>query len=155
MKNVIWVIIIAFTCSCNKKKAAEPATPVPTPVVPTISVKVDGVEKHCSTCYYGSTSGGLRGAYFNLAGFDEQIYFSCGTLPAPGTYSLVKYGTPYLMYSKNNANRPATTGTINISSIDTSTGGVINKMKATFAFKTDTSTTGTSYNITEGTINLN
>ena len=155
MKNILSFIIISIAVapSCKKKKDAEP--PPPTPVVYTISVKIDGVEKHCSTCYYGSTSGGLRGAYFSLAGFDEQIYFSCGALPAPGPYKLVKYGTPYLMYSKNNAYRPAATGTINISSIDTSAGGVINKMKATFAFKTDTSTTGTSYNITEGSINLN
>jgi hypothetical protein len=153
MKKIIFAAMIIFVVYACKKKA-DPVTPEPTPVVYQISVKIDGVEKKCTSCYSGSMSGGLRGSYFYLDGFNEQIYVSCGKLPAPGTYQLVKYGNPYLMYSKNNANRPAAAGSINITSIDTSAKGVINNLVASFSFKTDTNSSGVSYNITEGSINL-
>jgi hypothetical protein len=47
----------------------------------------------------------------------------------------------------------ATNGAIIISSIDTSSGGVINKLAATFSFQTDT-TNSVFFNISEGSINL-
>jgi hypothetical protein len=148
------ILIIALLAgACKKTKEAEVMEP--TPPAKTISVKVDGTLKECSSaCYSGSTSGGLRGLYFYFAGFDEYIYFSCTNLPALGTYTLVKYKDPYLMYSKTNSNRPATSGVINITAIDTSSNGVLNKLAATFSFKTDTSSSGSFYNLTEGVINL-
>jgi len=146
---MVFVIITA----CKKKKESQAPTPIPVSSV--VSLKIDGVEKKCSNaCYSGSTSGGLRGAYFYLAGFDEFLYFSCTTLPAPGTYTLVKYKNPFLTYSKNNVYRPASTGVLNVTSIDTSANGVINSLVATFSFKTDTSSSGTYYNMTEGIFNL-
>jgi hypothetical protein len=152
-KTVLLLIALVFFNGCKKEKVTEPEPISPLPVTYLISVKVDGVEKRCNSCYSGSQSGGLRGSYFYLAGFDEQIYFSCSTLPAIGTHTLVKYGKPYLLYSKNNTYYRATTGTINISAIDTSAGGVVNKLTAIFNFRTDT-TNGVFFNITEGSINL-
>ncbi len=155
MKKIVFAILIIFAMNaCKKKKDADPVTEAPAPVVYQVSVKVDGVEKKCTSCYSGSSSGGIRGVYFYLDGFNEQIYFSCAKLPAPGSYQLVKYGNPYLMYSKNNSNRPAALGSINITRIDTTAKGVINNLVASFSFKTDTSSAGVSYNLTEGSINL-
>lgn len=145
-------MMVAVISACKKKETKE-ETPAPVPVTNQISVKVSGVEKKCNSCYSGSKSGGIRGSYFYLSGFDEQIYFSCTTLPAKGTHTLVKYGNPYLMYIKNNTYYRATNGTINISAIDTSGGGVVNKLTATFNFQTDT-TGSTFFTITEGSINL-
>lgn len=154
MKNKIVLLFLAtvFVSACNKKKDDPEPTPSPTPSY-LISVKVNGAERKCNSCYSGSQSGGIRGSYFNLAGIGEQIYFSCTNLPAVGTHSLVKYGKPYLMYIKDNTYYRATVGTMNISAIDTSSGGVVNKLTATFNFKTDT-TSGVFFDITEGAINL-
>jgi hypothetical protein len=154
MKKIVLLLsIFTFIISCKKKK--EP-TPEPTTLIAVkqISVKIDGVEKSCNSCYSGSKSGNLRGTYFYLNGFDEQVYFSCSTLPAPGTYTLTKYGKPFLSYIINNSSRPAASGIMTISSIDTSLYGVVNKLVATFNFKTDTNNNGVSYTITEGSINL-
>ncbi|MES2680422.1 MAG: hypothetical protein V4635_11075 [Bacteroidota bacterium] len=151
-KILILTMIVAITVSCKKKKDEEPE--VPAPVVYTISVKVDGTEKHCNSCYSGSNSSGLRGSYFYLSGFDEEIYMGCSALPAVGQHNLVKYGNPSLIYIKDNVYFRAVNGTLNITAIDTSQGGVINKLTATFNFKTDTASNGVSHQITEGTINL-
>lgn len=157
MKKSLSLLTLALfmLVACKKKdKAKETEVPEPTPVEKTFSLNVDGVEKSCnSACYSASTSGGNRGAYFYINGFDEYIYFSCEALPAPGTYTLVKYKNPYLMYSKSNSNRPASSGVITITAIDTSAKGVINNLRATFSFKTDTSN-GVSYSITNGVFNL-
>ncbi len=146
------MMIVVMATTCKKKKDEEPE--VPAPVAYTISVKIDGTEKHCNSCYSGSESGGLRGSYFYLSGFDEQVYLGCAALPTLGTHNLVKYGNPNLVYIKDNAQFHAASGTINITAIDTSQEGVINKLTATFSFKTDTNSNGISHNITEGTINL-
>lgn len=146
--------MIALINACKKKENKEEAPePAPVAVSNLISVKVNGSEKKCNSCYSGSKSGGIRGSYFYLSGFDEQIYFSCTALPAVGNHALVKYGNPYLMYIRNNIYYRATNGTMNITAIDTSSGGVINKLTATFNFQTDT-TSGVFFTISEGSINL-
>lgn len=143
----------ALTAACKKKKDTE-ETPAPTPTAPVkaISVKVNGTEKSCNGRYSGSKSGGSRSSYFYLDGFNEQMYFGCGALPAATTYTLVKYGEPSLIYIKNNTYYRAVNGTITITGIDTSGSGVINKLSATFSFQTDT-TSGVSFTISEGSIN--
>lgn len=147
------MVCIVFLFSCKKKKEPAPEpTPPQTPVY-TISLKVDGVQKQCNSCYSGYKSASTRGSYFYLSGNDEKIYFSVDTVPAIGTYTLVKYGEPYLMYIKNNTYYHAVSGSINITGIDTSQNGVINKITASFNFKTDT-TSNTFFDITEGNINL-
>lgn len=155
MKQLILIacaLLIAVACKKKKDDDPEPETPA-TPVYQ-ISIKIDGAEKHCNSCYSGSKSGGIRGSYFYLDGFNEQLYFSCTTLPAVGTHTLLKYGNPYLMYSKNNVYYRASVGTMTITAIDTSAAGVVNKLHASFAFQTDTSS-NVSYTISEGSINLN
>ncbi len=148
------IAITLFATACKKDKKEDPK-PEPLPGVPSylISVKVNGTEKHCNSCYSGYESGGIRGSYFYLDGFNEQIYFSCTTLPSVGTHTLVKYGNPYLMYSKNNTYYRATVGTMTITAIDTSDGGVVNKLKADFEFKTDT-TSNVFFTISEGKLDL-
>ncbi len=153
-KTLIVFGILVLAAACKKKKSDPEPLPPSTPVAPLISVKIDGTQKQCNSCYSGSYSGGMRGSYFYLDGFNEEIYFSCNALPAIGTYTLSKYGEPLMIYIKNNSYRPASTGTLNIASIDTSKTGVINKLVATFSFKTDTSSAGVSFNITEGSFNL-
>jgi hypothetical protein len=153
-RSLVLLLIAALLFSCKKKKdAEEPEPTTPTPPAKTISVKVDGVEKSCSSCYSGSKSGGLRSSYFYLSGTNEEIYFSYGPVPAPGTYTLVKFQDPTLIYIKNNTYYRAVSGTLTISSIDTSSSGVVNKIVASFNFKTDT-TSGVFFNITDGSINL-
>lgn len=156
MKKTIFILttIVLLSAGC-KKDEKTPVVPEPQPIPKIISLKVNAEEKSCTNlCYSGSTSGGLRGLYLYISGTNEYLYFSCTNLPAPGTYTLVKYGKPFLMYSKDNVNRPAASGNINITAIDTSVKGVLNKLSATFSFKTDTSSNGTTYNITDGIINL-
>lgn len=156
MKKIILFLttIVVLNVGCKKEEKA-PDVPEPQPIVKIISLKINAEEKSCTnTCFSASTSGGLRGLSLYLSGINEYLYFSCTNLPAPGTYTLVKYGKPFLMYSKDNANRPAASGTINITAIDTTAHGVLNKLSATFSFKTDTSSNGTTYNITDGIINL-
>jgi hypothetical protein len=145
-------MVVAVAASCKKSDNNE--TEAPAPVVYTFSVRVDGTVKNCNSCYSGSNSSGLRGSYFYLSGFDEQVYLGCATLPTLGTHNLVKYGNPNLVYIKDNTQFHAASGSINITAIDTSQGGVINKLTATFNFKTDTNSNGVSHTITEGTINL-
>lgn len=155
MKKIAIVLCAAALSitSCKKKEEAPTPTPTPAPVTYLISVKVDGTEKKCNSCYSGSKSGGIRSSYFYLDGFNEQIYFSCDTFPSLGAHTLVKYGEPYLVYIKDNTYYRATNGTMNITAIDTSANGVVNKLTATFKFQTDT-TGDKFFNITDGSINL-
>lgn len=155
MKKLIALCMIAaLFAACKKKKEADPEPPAPTPLPPSISVKIDGVEKQCNACYSGSKSGSLRSSYFYLSGFNEQIYISYpSTLPAAGSHNLVKFQYPMIIYIKDNTYYRAVSGTFNITSIDTSGSGVVNKLAATFNFKTDT-TAGVSFNVTDGAINL-
>lgn len=151
-KLFVTLLALTLVTACKKKDDKEPE-PAPAPP-PSIFVKVDGVEKQCSGCYSGSKSGGMGSSYFYLSGFNEQIYISHIAKPTTGTYNLVKFQDPMLIYIKDNVYYRAVSGTFNITSIDTSKNGVVNKMVGTFNFKTDT-TGGKFFNITEGAINLN
>ena len=157
IRAIVFVALAALILTaCKKEKAAEP-TPTPEPEPPvlpaSISVKVNGVEKKCSACYSGSSSGGSRSSYFYLDGFNEQIYLGGFTFPKPGTYSLVKNKEPFLLYIKNNVYYRPVSGTLNITVIDTSAKGVVNKLVGSFNFLTDT-TSGVSFNISDGAFNL-
>lgn len=153
-KTALACLMIAGLLSCKKDKDKDPEpTPVELPTI--VSAVINGEAKKCNTsCFSSSKSGGMRSAYFYINGINESIYFSPDDFPAPGTYSLVKFGDPYLMYSKNNTYYRAVSGTIVITQIDTSANGVINKLNATFNFKTDT-TAGVFFNITDGAFKLN
>lgn len=150
--------IILFTClitlnfSCKKKESTT-VEPTPTVVSNQISVKVNSETYTCGNCYSASQSGGLRDVSFYISD-TESIRFGCSKIPAVGTYTLSKsIFSPSLMYQNNFTYFKASSGSINISSIDTSSKGVINKLVMTFNFLSDT-TGGKSYNITEGSINL-
>jgi hypothetical protein len=155
MKKVILLLFLAaFIGSCKKKADPEPEPITPAPQEPQVSVKINGTAFSCSNCYSAYQSGGLRGVTFNLANNDELIRFSCSSLPAPGTYPLSKSTLfPSMMYQKNNVYYKASSGSMTITSIDTSKTGVVNRMEVAFAFKTDT-TSGVFYNVTEGSIHL-
>ncbi len=153
MKKITFIICIALLASCKKKKETVAEPPAPQPVVYTISLKVDGAQKQCNSCYSASKSGNSRSSNFYLSGSSERIYFGCSAVPAIGTYTLVKYGEPSLIYIKDNTYYRATNGILNITRIDTSQYGVINNIGATFHFNTDT-TNNVFFNITEGNINL-
>lgn len=148
------MLATSMVVSCKKKKDPDPA-PTPEPPPKIISVKADGVEKSCtSACYSGSKSGNIRGTYFYLNGPDESIYLSCVTLPGTGTTTLAKNKDPLLIYIKNNVYYKAVSGSLNVTAIDTSAKGVINRLEATFNFRTDTSLAGAFFTITEGAVNL-
>jgi len=153
MKKIIFITCAVFLFSCKKKKEAAVEPPAPQPVVYSISLKVDGSQKQCNSCYSASKSGNSRSSNFYLSGSSERIYFGCSAVPAIGTYTLVKYGEPSLIYIKDNTYYRATNGILNITRIDTSQNGVINNIGATFHFNTDT-TNNTFFNVTEGTIDL-
>lgn len=153
MKRIFFIVCVLFAVSCKKKKEPTPEPPAPQTIVYSISLKVDGTQKQCNSCYSASKSGNSRSSNFYLSGSSERIYFGCSAVPATGTYTLVKYGEPSLIYIKDNTYYRATNGILNITGIDTSQNGVVNKITATFNFKTDT-TNNTFFDITEGKINL-
>lgn len=146
------LVVISFSCKKNNSVAPEP-DPAPIVVIPQISVKVNGATYTCSSCYSASQSGGLRDVSFYISS-SEVIRFACSKIPTTGTYTLSKsIFSPSLMYQNNFTYFKASSGSINISSIDTSKTGVINKLVMTYSFLSDT-TSGKSYTITEGSINL-
>jgi hypothetical protein len=156
--SLIIIVPLLLAVACKKKTTDTPTLTIAAPpvVAPLISAKVNGTTASCTTCYAGSQSGGIREANFTLSNNNngELIRFFCTTLPSAGTYTLSRSTSyPSLMYQKNFTYYNASSGTLTIASIDTSQGGVINKMSATFSFKTDT-TGGTFYTISEGVINL-
>ncbi len=154
MKHLILPsLFLLMIFSCKKKQDTEPQ-PEPAPLPNQVYVKINGEEKKCNmACFYGSNSGNSRSTYFNLEGTTDKIYFGCFELPKPGTHELILNKQPTMIYIKNNAYYKAMSGTLVISDIDTSSGGVINKMVASFNFKTD-SASSEIYTITDGSINL-
>lgn len=155
MKNLILITFLAaLIFSCKKKESTPDPTPVVVnPVPPQISVKVNGSTFTCSSCYSASQSGGLRDVSFYISS-TEVIRFGCSKLPAPGTYPVSKsIFSPSIMYQNNFTYFKASSGSLTISSIDTSSKGVINKLVMTYNFLSDT-TSGKSYTISEGSINL-
>ena len=151
---IVILFILALLTGCKKKdKKEESTTPTTTtPVSYQISAKVNGVEEHCNDCYSAVYSGGFRDCVLNLNSSAEQIWITWDSLPVTGTYTLVKYGRPSVSYQKNSSFYNALTGTLNLTSVATSTYGDVSQITATFNFKTDT-LKGQFFNITEGNIN--
>lgn len=150
MKNtVLAVFALLFAIGCKKEKKSEPTeNTAPAAADYMATVKVNGSARQ-SVSYSSNQSG----TYINLDGNNEQLFFSYNQFTPPGTYALVKYGNPYLLYIKNNTYYRATTGSITITAIDTSAKGLLNKLSGSFEFKTDT-TSGVFYAITEGQFNI-
>lgn len=156
MKKLTMLCMIAVLLTACKKKDEPTPDPEPEPV-PTpsyvVSVKVDGVEKHCSSnCYSGLHSGGFRTTTLDLNASSEQIIIDWDNIPATGQHILTKYGEPSVTYQKSSSFYSARTGTMNITSLDTAANGAVTKLVATFSFRTDT-VNGVSHQLTEGTIN--
>jgi len=159
MKKISLIILISLVVICCKKKTtSDPVTTTTTtggqtPADMQISVKIDGVEKHCNSCFSGIYSGGYRDCTLNLDGSAEQIIITWDSVPVPGLYNLIPYGRPSVKYGKGSAVYPAATGTLNLTSVATTTYGNVNQMAATFSFKT-TTVSGQSFVMTEGILNV-
>lgn len=156
MKQIIliaFVVLLLVNCKKDKKQDTSSSTST-TPVTTSyqISAKVNGVEKHCNSCFGGVYSGGFRDCVLNLNSSAEQIWITWDSVPIPGTYTLVKYGRPSVSYQLNSKFYNALTGSLNLTSVATSTYGDVNQMTATFNFKTDT-INGQFFNITDGNVN--
>lgn len=156
-KIIVLLFVVTLGVACKKEEPAPAPAPNPTPAPPVIypvSVKVDGTEKRCSSnCYSGIHSGGFRDLTLDLAGSAEQVILTWQGIPMPGQYTLVQYGEPYLKYGKGSFVYGAKQGQLTISSIDTAANGAVNKITATFHFKTDT-LNGLFFNLTEGVISI-
>lgn len=150
--------IAATGCKKKEDKEETPAPSTPAPVVIDISLKQDGTELSCSSCAFTYKSGGLRGLSFNLPNVNEPMLLNFYHKAVPGTYPLVednpsnKDRVTFTM-KRNGTFYDAVVGTINVTEVDTSSSGLIEKMKATFSFKTDT-IAGKSYQVTDGVINF-
>jgi hypothetical protein len=157
MKKEVTLILLVLTlfAACKKKdKKDEPnaTTPTPTPVSYEISARINGVEEHCNSCYSAVYSGGYRDCVLNLNSSAEQVWITWDSVPVVGTYTLHAYGRPSVSYQKNSSFYNAVNGTLNLTSVATSTYGDVNQMTATFNFKTDT-LNGQFFSITEGNVN--
>jgi len=147
---------VVICCKKKKETTTDPATTTTggqTQTEMQISAKIDGVEKHCNSCFSGIYSGGYRDCTLNLDGSAEQIIITWDSVPVPGLYNLIPYGRPSVKYGKGSMVYAAATGTLNLTSVATSTYGNVNQMAATFSFKTST-VSGQSFVITEGSVNV-
>lgn len=155
MNRIIALVFAALVlcASCKKKnKEEETPTPMPAPVTYEISAKINGELKGCNSCYGAVYSGGYRDCVLNLNSSTEQIWITWDSIPVVGTYTLKKYGRPSVSYQKSGSFYNAVSGTLNLTSVATSTYGDVNQMAATFSFKTDTMK-GLSFDISEGKVN--
>jgi hypothetical protein len=156
MKKILvlfFLMAIAFACKKEEPTPVPNPSPAPTSVYP-ISVKVNDTLKRCSlNCYSGIHSGGFRDLTLDLAGSAEQVILSWQGIPMPGNYSLVHYGEPYVKYGKGSFVYGAKQGLLSITSIDTAANGAVNKITASFNFKTDT-VNGLFFELTEGAITI-
>jgi hypothetical protein len=149
---ILLLVIIAFGC---KKKEPEPA-PAPTPASappPSFSVKINGTVFSCSGCSSSYKSGGMYGVNFYVPNSQDRFLFSFSSYPKIGNKAFVKYGNPSFVYQKDNVYYRAVNGSVNISAIDTSSNGSINKFVCTFSCGTDT-TQNVFYSFTEGSTNM-
>jgi len=153
-KLLVFMPLLIAAVSCKKDL---PPVVAPTLPVKQLSVKVNGSAEGCSTCYGGSSSGGTQEANFAISSNEAVRLFFEGIPPA-GTYSLSSSNySVSMIYERINGLSytyyHAVSGSIAITSIDTSSHGVVNKLAATFNFQTDT-IGGQAYAVTDGTINL-
>lgn len=154
-KTLVLFFLMAIAFACKKEEPAPAPNPSPaTTTVYPISVKVNDTLKRCSSnCYSGIHSGGFRDLTLDLAGSAEQVILSWQGIPMPGDYTLVQYGEPYLKYGRGSYVYGAKQGLLSIASIDTAANGAVNKISASFNFKTET-VNGLFFNLTQGTITI-
>lgn len=159
MKKIcLFMVMLVSAAACKKKeeKKEEPA-PVVTPPPIQISMKLNGAEQKCSNCAFPYSSGNIRGLSFNLPSPTQPVMLNFYIPPLPGTYQLTKDNFSdddkvNFLIKRDSVFYSAVTGTIHVSESDTSSSGLIENMKATFSFKTDT-INGKHYEVTEGAIN--
>jgi hypothetical protein len=151
MKKVTLLALIFLTFSCKKETPPEPEpTPAPTPQV---AVKISGAPFSCSGCISAYKSGGMYGVNVHMSNGIDRLLFSFSTYPKTGNYNFVAYGNPSFIYQKDNVYYRAVNGSINITGVDTSANGVINKLICTFQCNTDT-TANVFFNFSEGVTNI-
>lgn len=158
MKQVLLLLFLTvLMLACKKEEPAPAPLPNPNPAPATvypISVKVNDTLKRCNlNCYSGIHSGGFRDLTLDLAGSAEQVILTWQGIPKAGQYTLVQYGEPYLKYGKGSFVYGAKQGLLTIASVDTAANGAVNKITATFNFKTDT-LNGLFFKLTEGVLSI-
>jgi hypothetical protein len=146
---IIGIISLLFITSCKEEKKDDP---VPVPVIPQVSVKINGTVFSCTSCGNTYSSGGLSGVNFAEGTLNRFIFSISGFLPA-GTYTLVPFGNPSFTYEKDGRYYRGR-GVLNLTETDTSTNGNIKKFIGTFNCVTDTNA-GIFYNFSEGQLNVN
>jgi len=138
--------------ACHKKKETTGADPLPA-TKPFLKVKINGNDYSCNGCFSSYHSGNIHGVNFSVGQNGDRFVINITGQPSSGLFSLVKFGNPSFNYQKNNTYFRGS-GELNITAIDTSANGVINKLIATFHCKTDTSNSE-YFTISDGEINVN
>lgn len=152
----LFFLLLIVSYSCKKKE--EAATVEPESVIvkkQQLTVKINGVETTCNTCFSSYFSGGIWGLNFYIPGNQngDRFVINFSKKPAVGTYTLVKFGDPSFNYQNDNTYFRGR-GVLTITALDTASNRTVNKLAATFSCTTDTSL-NRSYSITEGEINVN
>lgn len=156
MKTFIRLFCITMLfLSCKKEKTDTSSATTTVPAKPQLYCKMNGVETSCNSCFSSYYSGGMGGVNFGLGGnsFDRLILGYTKSL-AVGTYTVMKYGDPYLVYQKDNVYYRGR-GILTITAVDTSSNRTVKQLVATFSCNTDSATDGTHFSITEGSFNVN
>jgi len=147
-KKFLIAALVATLFACKKEKTETPASLGGTP----------GKTKHCTATVNGSSfaadsySSIIPYGYvinaFNLSSGQPTIIVQGQC--AIGTYSIFPFSPNRVSYKINNVTYTGTSGSINVTQIDT-TGGYVKELEATFIVNTDT-ISGVSYQITNGDI---
>lgn len=148
MKRAIAIVVIlACFVSCRKKDKTEeepPVTTTGTPQIddPMIAVKInDSINYTCPSlsCVSAYKSGGLRGISIGNQSSKAQLFnFTFSSMPEAGVYTLDGSDIVVLQYVNNNTYYNVKAGSINITAVDTTVNGVLDRFRATFTAKTDT-----------------
>jgi len=146
-------ISTVLIASCKKSSPApepEPTpTPTPAPTTPvTLNASISGTAA-TGTFLSWSTSGPYKSVSWNIGGNNSFMFSTSKALA--GTYTMNKNSNNGLYLWYNGKSFATTSGTINITQIDTATDKHIKRLKATFSYLTDT-TTNSFYNVTSGSI---
>ncbi len=139
--------LFVTACKDDKKDDPQPAT-----TNYQVSVKINGTAFNCTNCGNTYSSGDMSGVNFAEGTSNRFIFSITGFLP-PGTYPLVPFGNPSFSYEKDGRYYRGT-GTLNLTSVDTSANGNLKKFIGTFNCITDTAN-GVFYNFSEGILNVN
>ncbi len=166
MKQLIFCLLLgACLVSCQKKKKTEetPNATSTTGVTPTsdpmISVKVNDSLYTCPAlaCVSGYKSGGIRGLAIGDQSAKKHLFrFTFTSMPTPGLYTLGNGSSASLQYVNSSTYYSVVIGTLDITEVDTTDRGVINRMVAKFSAKTDTTLQApySVYRITDGIIKI-